>query len=948
MNAGTDRPDRDLESWHRLSAHDVAARLKVDPFTGLSASEAARRLAAHGPNRLPHGRRRSWLRTFVDQFRNFLVAVLIVAAALAAIVGDMKDLAVIGVVVMFNAVLGFIQEYRAESSLAALKRMLVTRASVRRDGVTFEVDAEDLAPGDVVIVEAGDRVPADGRWLLVADLHVDESAFTGESMPVTKNVAPMSDETAALADRRCMGFMNTTVTRGRGEIIVTGTGTDSEIGRLATMLSTSKTQPTPLQREIAHLGRQLTLVAGAAVALVVSLNAIRGVVVEDIVLNAVALAVAAIPEGLPAVLTVTLAVGTGELAKRRAIVKRLTSVETLGATSVICTDKTGTLTVNQMTARRVYVGGHSFSVSGEGSTTSGVIQSDDASTAAGLERFLAVCALCNDAICNGAEAVGDPTEAALVVLAARGGLDVPAERARRTRLFEVPFDSDAKYMATFHDDPASESVDVFVKGAPDVLLTLCERTADRDQTTVLDAAHRSALLKVNNDMGEIGLRVLAGASRRMSRAQWDACSDPRTLLRDLIFEGLVGLADPPRPEARQAIEQCQRAGIAVKMITGDHPVTACAIAAELGIPGEVMTGRRLDELARGDLAACVEQIGVFARVTPAHKVAIVAALQQRDHVVAMTGDGVNDAPALKLADIGVAMGVTGTEVAKEAAAMVLTDDNFATIVTAVEGGRTIYANIIKFVTFQLSTNIGAILTILAASLLDWPGDGWALFSPLSILWVNLIMDGPPAMALGVDPPGPGTMMQTPRSPDSRILTMRRLARLGAYGLIMTAGTLLAYRLSAGAGPVSDADATRATVVALTTFVFMQLFNLHNARFPDHSGFRRHAISNWRLWSASLVVIVLQAGAMSSDRAQRFFTGRDVAIQLRLRDWALAAAIASSIFLVDEIRKALGTNRAPPESLATATAGSITGAKGSIPRGPSSTRPLNSGPAGPAG
>jgi Ca2+-transporting ATPase len=900
-----------------MDSDAAAARLGVDPLVGLSTSAAATRLAANGPNRLPRGKKRSSFRAFVDQFRSFLVVVLVGAAILAAIVGDIKDVIVISVVVLFNAVLGFVQEHRAESSLAALERMLVTRARVRRDGIIIEINAEELVPGDVVLVEAGDRVPADGRWFVTVDLHIDESAFTGESLPVTKDAAAILDERTALADRRCMAFMNTTVTRGRGEFVVTGTGAGTGIGRLATMLNAAETPPTPLQREIAHLGRRLTLVAALAVALVVVLDVIRGVAVEDMLLNAVALAVAAIPEGLPAVLTVTLAVGTSQLAKRQAIVKRLASVETLGATTVICSDKTGTLTVNQMTARQVYTSDHWFSVDGEGYATSGTIRPDQNGDADDLQQLLTVCALCNDASLSDTGAVGDPTEAALVVLATKGGVDVLAERARRPRLTEVPFDSATKYMATFHD--GGDFIDVYIKGAPDVLLAHCTSTTASDGTCVpLDSAGRDAALTANGVLGGRGLRVLALASRRISRSTWDPTTNPRDHIEQLSLDGLVGLADPPRPEARMAIERCRIAGIKVKMITGDHAVTAHTIATELGITGEVVTGRELDQLTVDELADRIDGIGVFARVAPEHKVAIVEALQGRNHVVAMTGDGVNDAPALKRADIGVAMGITGTEVSKEAATMVLTDDNFATIVKAVEGGRTIYDNIIKFVTFQLSTNIGAILTIIAASLLDWPGLGRTFFAPIALLWVNIIMDGPPAMALGVDPAGPGTMTRQPRSPESRILTTRRLTRLGAYGATMAIGTLAAYRITAGPGPVSETDTTRGIVVALTTFVFFQLFNLQNARFPDHSTLRPHVFTNWRLWAASGAVLVLQIGAMSSDRIQPVLTGADAAVQLRPRDWAVAIAFATSILIVDELRKLATANHHRADPIRTPT------------------------------
>ncbi len=892
----------EASGWYRLPSTEVAERLQVDVATGLSSSEVAERVVLHGPNRLPRARSRSALRTFIDQFRSFLVAILAGAAVLAALVGDLKDVIVISAVVLFNTVLGFVQEHRAGSSLAALQRMVVIRARVRRHGVVTEIKAEDLVPGDVVLVQAGDRVPGDGRWVLTVDLQVDESAFTGESMPVTKDDAPIPDQVVALPDQRCMGFMNTTVTRGRGEIIITNTGEATEIGRLATMLKDAESPPTPLQREIAHLGRRLTLVAAGAVGLVVMLEAARGAPAKEMLLNATALAVAAIPEGLPAVITVTLAVGTSQLAKRGAIVKRLASVETLGATTVICSDKTGTLTLNQMTARRLHTAGTSYNISEDGATPAEPIRRDPHQPNTELQGLLWVCALCNDATVTDAKAVGDPTETALVVLARKGGVDVDAERLARPRLGEIPFNSAAKYMATFHH--AGDHIDMYVKGAPDVLLTHCTTITAGDGTVLpLGDTARAVVLAANEDFGQRGLRVLATASRPITTTEW-AGSDPSVHLQGLCFEGLVGLADPPRPEARLAIQRCRRAGIDVKMITGDHAATAVTIATELGITGTVITGPELDLLGVEELADRIEEIGVFARVAPEHKVAIVAALQRRSHVVAMTGDGVNDAPALKRADIGIAMGITGTEVSKEAATMVLTNDNFATIVTAVEGGRTIYDNIVKFVTFQLSTNIGAILTIIIAALLDWPGGGKAFLAPLAILWVNLIMDGPPAMALGVDPAGPGTMTRPPRSPTTQILTLARLARLSFYGTVMTAGTLLAYRITAGAGPVTDTNATRGAVVALTTFVFFQLFNIHNARFPDHSALGRHALTNWRLWTASASVLVLQIAAMSWGRSQRIFTARDTSVRLTPANWALAISLAMTILAIEETRKAL--------------------------------------------
>jgi Ca2+-transporting ATPase len=858
------RPDAPAAPVHTLDAASVATRYEVDTRTGLTTDEVVRRRERFGPNALPKPAPRPRLLLFLDQFRSLLVMVLIGAGVLAAVIGDVKDVVVIAVVVIANAILGFVQENRAESSLAALERMLETRARVRRDGALSVVPANELVPGDVVLVEAGDRVPADGRWVLAVDLEVDESAFTGESLPVSKQTDAVDAADVPLTDRPSMGYMNTSVARGRGELVITATGAATEIGKVAGMLERAEPVETPLQREIDALGRRLTLVAGVAVTVVFALGFLRDTSVADKMLNAIALAVAAIPEGLPAVLTLTLAVGTHQLAKRRAIVKRLASVETLGATTVICTDKTGTLTLNRMTVRELRP------------TRS---EAD----------LLSAAVLCNDAARHETP-IGDPTEIALVDAADAAGIDVTALRVRYPRVAEVPFDSDRKWMATFHED--AQGVRVAVKGAPDALEARCRDVGG------------AALEAENEALAARGLRVLAVATRRLPGGSLPAGVDELTaLVDDLTFEGLVGIADPPRPEARDAIALSRRAGIDVKMITGDHARTATAIARELGIDGETVTGRELASMSDEELTARIDDIGVFARVAPEHKLRIVRALQRRGEVVAMTGDGVNDAPALKQADIGVAMGITGTEVSREAATMVLTDDNFATIVDAVRGGRTIYDNITKFVSFQLATNLGAILTIVTASLFMWPDAQTAFFTPLAILWVNLIMDGPPAMALGVDPPGPGTMDRAPRSRDARILDARRFTHLLWIGTVMAAGTLLVSRWAeaTGGGPTSTA---RAATMAFTTFVLFQVFNVHNARFPDRSVFGRHSLTNGKLWLALAAVVVLQVAAAEWAPLQRLFTGEEVAANLSPTDWLMIVAVASTVVLFEEIRKRL--------------------------------------------
>jgi Ca2+-transporting ATPase len=690
------RPDLDSDragAPHASAPALVAEQLAVDPGNGLPEAEAARRLAEHGPNRLAEVSPRSpWL-VFADQFRNVLIVVLMAAAVLAGLVGDLKDTVVIAVVLAFNAVLGFLQEHRAERSMAALRRMLQATAKVRRDASVREIPAEALVPGDVVLLEAGDRVPADGRLVATPSLEIDESTLTGESTPVAKTT-DAADTDAPLAERTSMAYMNTVVTRGRGELVVTATGTATEIGGLAGLLQAAPQSPTPLQIQLAALGKRLALVAIAAVAVFFALGLARGEPLADTVLSAVALAVAAIPEGLPAVVTVTLAVGVSQMAKRGAIVKRLASVETLGATTVICSDKTGTLTLNQMTARAVVSAGTRFAVTGEGYGAGGrIVDERDGDAAPRVRRALELAVACNDSRVVDGLAIGDPTEAALVALAAKGGVTRDDVERRWPRLAEVPFDSARKFMATFHGDGDGDGdggVVVAVKGGADVLLARCATIVGPDGVVPLDGAARAEVQAHLDAMAGEGLRVLAVAERRLPAYVLEHGRDEAQLTRltdELTLVALVGLLDPPRAEARDAIAVCRRAGIAVKMITGDHAATAGAIAGQLGLAGATLTGAELDRMDDEQLAQAVESTAVFARVAPEHKVRLVRALQANGHVVAMTGDGVNDAPALKTADIGVAMGVTGSEVSKEAAAMVLTDDNFATIVRAVEAGR---------------------------------------------------------------------------------------------------------------------------------------------------------------------------------------------------------------------------------------------------------------------
>ena len=875
-------------AWHSLPVSACATQLDSDLDRGLSSLEAGLRLQRFGTNQLAAKKPRAlWLK-FIDQFKNLLVGVLVGAAVLAGAVGNLEDAAVILLVVVFNAALGFYQEYRAEATLAALKKMLAQHARVRRGGEVCNILAHDLVPGDIVLLEAGDRLPADGRVLAAHNVEVAEAALTGESHAVGKFVDALSIGEPPLAERSNMAYMNTVVTRGRLELLVCATGMATEMGRITGLLATAKESAAPLQIQLDALGKRLAIVAGAMVLLIFVIGMARGNPLLQTLMTSIALAVAAIPEGLPAVVTVTLAIGMHRLARNRAIVKKLSAVEALGSTTVICSDKTGTLTLNQMTARSVYYRDRRFAVTGEGYGVGGCIGSEDGEPLPDLLALLTPAVLCSESRIRDGLLIGDPTEGALLALAAKGGVAGELLLEHNPRIAEIPFDSAHKFMATFHHDGAQ--VRMYVKGAPDVLLLRAASYLGADGALPLTEATRSAFLAENADLAGRAMRVMAIAARDIPADTFDPAGDLMVWADQLLLIGLVGIIDPPRPEARAAIALCKQAGITVKMITGDHSLTAAAIARELGLQGAVLTGAELDRIEADELSRRIEDTAVFARVAPEHKVKIVQALKALGHVVAMTGDGVNDAPALKNADIGVAMGIAGTEVTKEAATMVLTDDNFATIVDAVKEGRTIYDNIVKFVRFQVSTSIGAIISVLGAQLLGLPMP----FTALHILWIAIIMDGPPAMTLGLEPARDGIMQEPPRRADARFLSLGRLSRLSMYGVTMATGTLLLLNHA------RDSGSSYALTLAFTTFVLFQLFNVFNARVEHSSAFNRQFFSNAKLWAALAVVLGLQVLVVHWSPAQLLFHTTD----LSARDWALAVAVASSILLLDETRKLL--------------------------------------------
>jgi Ca2+-transporting ATPase len=875
MKSAAAAPSTDSKlPWHSVAIERAAAELGVDLAEGLGEGEVERRLRELGRNRLAEKPPRSPLRLFAAQFRSVLILMLAAAALLALAIGHRLDAGVILLVVAVNASLGFVHERSAERAIAALRRMQAVQCRARRQGELRRVPAEELVPGDVVLLDAGDRVPADGRLVAAHRMEIDESMLTGESEPVAKRAALVLPEDTPAEDRANSAFMNTLVTRGRAELLVTATGMRTQLGRLAELLAQTEEGPTPLERQLDRLGKRIAVLAAGAVLVVLGLGLARREEPGNLVLTAISLAVAAIPEGLPAVVTLALALGMHRMAGQRAILKRLAAVETLGCTTLICSDKTGTLTRNRMEVRAIWYRGVRLPLPLQ-------LGADE------LEPLLLGMTLCNDCSVRAGEQIGDPTEAALHHAAAAVGVRREVHEARLPRIAEVPFDPTARLMATFHADGAW--VRVFVKGAPEVVFERCVDVLGPDGVRALDDEAGAAPRREHEAMAGGALRVLAVATRTLERAEFEVSPDPSLHLTKLTFVGLVGLMDAPRPEVRDALEQCRAAGIRVKMVTGDHARTAAAVAGELGLEGEAVTGAELDRMDERELFDRFESIAIFARVSPEHKLRIVRAARARGHVVAMTGDGVNDAPALKSADIGVAMGEGGTEVAKEAAAMVLADDNFATIVRAVREGRAIYDNIGKFVRFQLSTNLGALTTVLAAPLVGLP----LPFNPIQILWVNIIMDGPPALALGLDPPAPGIMAQPPRSPSERILPWRRLARLLGLGALMAAGSLcvLAYGLRRG-------PPEHALTLAFTTFVLFQLFNVFNARRERSTAFDRQLFANWRLWAALTTVAALQWLAVSWGPAQAAFH----TAELSAADFGLAAAVASSILVIEEARK----------------------------------------------
>ncbi len=895
----SERPRGDTV-WRSVTPEEACAQLGADPGTGLEAAEVERRREQFGPNKLAEVKKEPGWHAFLRQYRDLMQLVLLGAAivSMAALQEFSTGLVIIGLTVL-NAILGLNQEGKAAESVAALQKMLVIRAHARRGGQRVDIPSEELVPGDIVSFEAGDKVPADGRLLVAATLEIEESALTGESVPVLKSVDPVSGDDVALGDRVDMAYMNSTVTRGRGEMVVTATGMATEVGQISGMLSQVHQEKTPLTRQLDQLTVLLTIMAAAALALVIVIGLLRGESFDDLFLIGISLAVAAIPTGLPAVVTTVLSLGTQALAAKGAIVKRLRSVETLGSTSAICSDKTGTLTLNQMTVRQLVVVGRRYSIEGEGYSTVGKILRVAGETDTSLDPFLEPMALANDAAVHDGGIVGDPTEAALVVLAAKGGLDVDEMRREFPRVAEVPFDSDYKFMATFHEMEADgrKVIRCFVKGAPDVLLARSSQVRDAEGSTVTAESGRDRVLAENDRLAGEGLRVLAVASRDIDPAAFDPNDRLIDEVQGLTLLALVGIVDPPRKEARDAIARCKEAGIRARMITGDHATTAAAIAAQLGIEGRALTGAEFAALSDEELEDQVETIGVVARVAPEDKVRLVETLKRKGNVVAMTGDGVNDAPALKRADIGVAMGITGTEVTKEAGDMILTDDNFATIVSAVEGGRGIYDNLMKYVRVQLVMLGGFILTFVGAGIFD-VAHGSPL-TPLQILWINFAVDVLLAIGLGFDAPVPGLMQRSPRDASAPIVHRALGIRLAVASVVMAG-----LALGIVAWGEHRYSLVVATTMGLTTLSLMHVVAALEAREPTGTIFGHYTFANRRFVQLIGAALALTFLVTALSPLQRIFD----TVSLTSSQWGVCLLGPLVFLAITELGKLLDRRR----------------------------------------
>ena len=887
--------------FHALDQDEIFNRLQTTA-SGLTDEEARRRLEEYGPNELAEKQKISAFRIFLEQFKSFLIIILLFAVVLSAVLGEVIDAVVIGIIVFFACGLGFVQEYRAERAMEVLKRMAAPLARVKRNGSEKEIPSRDLVPGDIVALHTGDRIPADVRLTGGFNLRTDEAALTGESTSVEKSDRAVNMDTP-MAERSNMVYMGTAVVYGRGEGVVVHTGMKTEFGKIAEMLQEVEIGRTPLQENLDRMGKIIAVGALALCFVLAGIGVLRGHELLEMLIWGISLAVAAVPEALPAVVTIGLAIGVQSMVKRHALVRRLPVVETLGCATVICSDKTGTLTQDQMTARRIYVPDDVVEVTGVGYECRGEFllsgRPYEIKGSRSLERLLLIGSLCNDTslsrIEDGWEVRGDPTEGALLVVSEKAGMDRDALTHRFPRIGEVPFSSERKRMTTIHRTDDGEIA--FMKGAPEVVLETCQYAYHDGEEVDISGEAREHVLDVAEEMAGDALRVLAMGYRRLPHVgRYD-----ESVEEEMVFVGLVGMIDPPREEVKDAIQKCEVAGIRTVMITGDHRTTAKAIAGELGIlqRGRVLEGLELERLDEGDFERVVEEVDAYARVSPAHKLKIVRALEKKDHVVAMTGDGVNDAPALKQADIGIAMGITGTDVTKEAADMVLTDDNFASIVAAVEEGRSIFGNIKKYLLYLLSCNVGEVFTmagaILLGPLIGLPHGAIPLVA-IQILFVNLVTDGLPAIALSVDPADPDIMRQKPRPRGQGVFTKTTVELMAITGIWVSVVNLGIFKWALDA----DRAMVEAQSLCFLTLIMIQLFNAYNFRSDSKSLLAIGVFKNKWLNLSVFSQIVLTLVVVYVPFLQKPFHTFSVSPG----DWVIVVLLASSVFPVLEISKAV--------------------------------------------
>lgn len=856
-------------NWYNKSVQGISEELRTNAARGLTDEEASKRLQKYGPNELKEKDKESILSKLINQFKDFMVMILIAASIVSGIVGEISDAIVIIAIVIVNAVLGVIQEGKAEQALAALQKMSSPNARVLRNGSMQIMPAKNLVPGDIVAIEAGDSIPADMRLAETYNLQVEEASLTGESVPVDKDAASVFESDMPIGDRKNMAYMSTVVTYGRGKGIVVGTAKDTEIGKIAEAIQSYKDESTPLQQKLNQLGKWLGIGCLIICLLVFCIGFFRGGNVLEMFLIAVSLAVAAIPEGLPAVVTIVLALGMKRMVQRNAIVRKLLAVETLGCVTVICSDKTGTLTQNEMTVVKAYTGGSMFTVTGQGYNPAGEFYLDNNKVTPeqnqNLKLLLALGVLANDATLELKDPVeqhwdiiGDPTEGALVTVGAKGGMQKTAMNEEYARVAELPFDSDRKMMTTFHKNFIENKTVSFTKGAPDIILSKCSRIFSDGSITDMTPEQLQQIQGVNSQLAGAALRVLAFAYKTHDELPHSMTSEK--VEKNLIFVGLMGMIDPARVEAMEAIKTCRKAGIKPVMITGDYKDTAVAIATELGLMVEgdkVLTGTDLDAISDDALYQDIDNISVYARVSPEHKVRIVETLKRKGHIAAMTGDGVNDAMALKRSDIGVSMGITGTDVAKGTADIILMDDNFATIVSAVEEGRIIYSNIRKFVFFLLSCNVGEILIVFLSLLFNLP----VPLVPIQLLWVNLVTDSFPALALGAEKGEPDIMSQKPRNAKEPILNRIMITGIAVQSLALFAAVIISYiwalhKYGGSLTSPSESGLMMARTVAFTTLILAELIRAYSSRSERISVIKLGVFSNKSMLSATLVSMLL--------------------------------------------------------------------------------------------